>query len=118
MVLPDSPAVQFGGGESVLRDWAAVLVDQARTEGVELTGDNGLLTALVREVLQTGLEVEMTDHLGYESDGRVTSPVGAGVHPYLPVPHNAWSEGLSQATSSRPVCTRGRWWVGVTVTKW
>jgi len=32
-----------------------------------LTGENGLLTALVRQVLQTGLEVELTDHLGYES---------------------------------------------------
>ena len=31
-----------------------------------MTGDNGLLTALVRQVLQAGLEVEMTDHLGYE----------------------------------------------------
>ena len=31
-----------------------------------MTGDNGLLTGLVRQVLQTGLEVEMTDHLGYE----------------------------------------------------
>lgn len=41
-------------------------MDRARTEGVELTGDDGLLTALVRRVLQTGLEVEMTDHLGYE----------------------------------------------------
>lgn len=49
-----------------LRDWAAELVDRARAEGVELTGDDGLLTALVRQVLQTGLEVEMTDHLGYE----------------------------------------------------
>jgi putative transposase len=48
-----------------MRDWAAELVERARTEGVELTGDNGLLTALVRQVLQTGLEVEMTDHLGY-----------------------------------------------------
>ena len=38
----------------------------ARAEGVELTGDGGLLTGLVRQVLQTGLEVEMTDHLGYE----------------------------------------------------
>ena len=27
---------------------------------------DGLLTALVRQVLQTGLEVDMTDHLGYE----------------------------------------------------
>ncbi len=31
-----------------------------------LTGENGLLTGLVRRVLQTGLEVEMTEHLGYE----------------------------------------------------
>jgi len=31
-----------------------------------LTGDGGLLTGLVRQVLQTGLEVEMTEHLGYE----------------------------------------------------
>ena len=46
----------------------------ARSEGVELNGDDGLLTALVRQVLQTGLEVEMTDHLGYEAhaaEGRV-----------------------------------------------
>jgi transposase-like protein len=49
-----------------MRDWAAELVERARSEGVELTGDNGLLTALVRRVLQTGLEVEMTDHVGYE----------------------------------------------------
>ena len=49
-----------------MRDWADELVERARTEGVELTGENGLLTALVRQVLQTGLEVEMTDHLGYE----------------------------------------------------
>ena len=49
-----------------MRDWAAELVARARAEGVELTGDNGLLTGLVRQVLQTGLEVEMTDHLGYE----------------------------------------------------
>ena len=49
-----------------MRDWAEELVERARTEGVELTGEHGLLTALVRQVLQTGLEVEMTDHLGYE----------------------------------------------------
>jgi putative transposase len=49
-----------------MRDWAAELVERARSEGVELTGDDGLLTGLVRQVLQKGLEVEMTDHLGYE----------------------------------------------------
>ena len=41
-------------------------MERARGEGVESTGDGGLLTALVRQVLQTGLEVEMSDHLGYE----------------------------------------------------
>jgi len=54
-----------------MRDWAAELVDRARTEGVELTGDYGLLTALARQALQTGLELEM-----------VTSSTGAtpGTH--------------------------------------
>ena len=49
-----------------MRDRAAELVARARSEGVELTVDDGLLTVLVRQVLQTGLEVEMADHLGYE----------------------------------------------------
>jgi len=64
--LPAVRSVPLVGGEPAMRDWAAELVAQARAEGVELTGDNGLLTGLVRQVLQTGLEVEMTDHLGYE----------------------------------------------------
>lgn len=49
-----------------MRDWAEELVARARADGVELTGDNGLLTGLVRNVLQAGLEVELADHLGYE----------------------------------------------------
>ena len=59
-------SVPLVGDEPAMRDWAAELVARARAEGVELTGVNGLLTGLVRQVLQTGLEVEMTDHLGYE----------------------------------------------------
>ena len=42
-----------------MREWAEQLVARARAEGVELTGDGGLLTAMVRQVLQTGLEVEL-----------------------------------------------------------
>jgi putative transposase len=60
------PIVPLVGDGPAMRDWAEALVAQARADGVELTGDDGLLTALVRQVLQTGLEVEMTDHLGYE----------------------------------------------------
>ncbi len=62
------PAVPAGEavGETAMTDWAELLVAQARAEGVELTGDGGLLTGLVRQVLRIGLEVEMSEHLGYE----------------------------------------------------
>jgi putative transposase len=72
------------GDEPAMRDWAAELVERARSEGVELTGDDGVLTALVRQVLQTGLEVEMTDHLGYEwhdPAGRGSGNSRNGSHP-------------------------------------
>ncbi len=51
---------------------AAELVEAARGQGIELTGPNGLLTGLTRQVLQTALEVEMADHLGYDKH----DPVG------------------------------------------
>ena len=35
-------------GEAAMRDWAEFLVVRARAEGVELTGDGGVLTGLVR----------------------------------------------------------------------
>jgi putative transposase len=63
---PVPPIVPLLGDEPAMRDWAEALVARARADGVELTGDDGLLTALVRQVLQTGLEVEMSDHLGYD----------------------------------------------------
>src|SRR6478672_3270907 len=66
-VSKGSEQAETGPGEDPgLRYWAAELVERARSEGLELTGENGLLTALVRQVLQRGLEVEMADHLGYE----------------------------------------------------
>ena len=39
-----------------MREWAELLVARAREEGVALTGEGGLLTGLMRQVLQTGLE--------------------------------------------------------------
>jgi transposase-like protein len=61
-----TPVIVESAGRDDLRGWAEELVERARNEGLELTGDDGLLTALVRQVLQTGLEVELADHLGYE----------------------------------------------------
>ncbi len=67
-----------------MRAWAEALVDRARSEGVALTGEDGLLTSMVREVLQTGLDVEMADHLGYEpyeSIGRGSGNSRNGAYP-------------------------------------
>jgi putative transposase len=48
---------------------AQELVEQARAEGVELVGAGGLLTRLTKSVLETALEAEMTEHLGYDKHG-------------------------------------------------
>ena len=60
------PAKRGLPDDAAMRDWAEELVARARAENVDLTGEGGLLTGLVRQVLQTGLEVELADHLGYE----------------------------------------------------
>ena len=44
----------------------AMLVDRARSEGLQLTGQGGLLQQLTKRVLESALEGEITDHLGYE----------------------------------------------------
>ncbi len=44
---------------------AAQLLAQASEEGVELVGPNGLLNQLTRQVLESALEAEMDEHLGY-----------------------------------------------------
>ena len=41
-------------------------MEQARAEGVELVGPGGLLTGLTKTVLETALEAELSEHLGYE----------------------------------------------------
>ncbi|MDR7303536.1 transposase-like protein [Haloactinomyces albus] len=47
------------------QELARRLLEQAQAEGVELTGPNGLLNQLTRDVLETALDAEMTEHLGY-----------------------------------------------------
>lgn len=62
--------VPVASGELVPSDdlslLAERLVDQARGDGIALTGQGGLLPQLIARVLESGLEVEMTEHLGYE----------------------------------------------------
>ncbi|WP_460444079.1 IS256 family transposase, partial [Amycolatopsis cihanbeyliensis] len=41
------------------------LADRARAEGLQLTGEGGLLAMLTKKVVESALEGEMDDHLGY-----------------------------------------------------
>src|SRR6187431_2718941 len=42
------------------------LVEQARTAGLQLTGEGGLLRQLTKRVLESALDGEITDHWGYD----------------------------------------------------
>ncbi|WP_438821353.1 IS256 family transposase [Demequina capsici] len=52
------------------------LVDQAKAEGVDLIGPGGLLSGLTKQVLETALEEEMAEHLGYDKH----DPAGRNGH--------------------------------------
>ncbi|YCK38276.1 IS256 family transposase [Actinomadura sp. ATCC 39365] len=58
------------------RELVARLVDQARAEGVELVGENGLLGRLTKLVLESALEGEITDHLGHDKHERSGNETG------------------------------------------
>jgi putative transposase len=55
---------------------ARELVRQARERGVSLTGPDGLLKQLTKTVLETALDEELTEHLGYEKNDPAGSPNG------------------------------------------
>jgi transposase-like protein len=48
------------------QELAQQLLDQAKADGVELIGEGGLLNQLTKNVLETALDAEMTEHLGYD----------------------------------------------------
>src|ERR1700760_251810 len=47
---------------------AAAMVAEAKARGLELTGPNGLLKLFTKNVLETALNEEMTEHLGHEKN--------------------------------------------------
>ncbi|MEB0222353.1 transposase, partial [Pseudomonas sp. AB12(2023)] len=53
------------------------LVGRAREQGLALTGEKGLLGQLTKMVLESALEGEITDHLGYEKHERSGSASNA-----------------------------------------
>jgi hypothetical protein len=72
---PRGELVPVGQPES-MEEWAELLVARAHEEGVALTGQGGSLTGLMRQVLQTGLEVEMAS---ISATGRTSAPGAARI---------------------------------------
>ena len=56
------------------RQLAEQLLAQAKEQGVELVGPHGLLNQLTKTVLETALDAEMSEHLGYDKH----DPAGRG----------------------------------------
>jgi putative transposase len=59
---PSGEDVLDAGDEQLIRQ----LADRARSEGLQLTGEGGLLARLTKTVVESALEGELDDHLGYE----------------------------------------------------
>src|SRR3954453_18730173 len=62
--------------ESAEQQAAAELVRLAQEQGLSLTGPDGLLKQLTKTVLETALNEEMTEHLGYDKHDRTASSSG------------------------------------------
>ena len=64
---------------------AAAMVAEAKARGLELTGPGGLLKLFTRNVLETALNEEMTEHLGHDKNraepGRDSANVRNGIRP-------------------------------------
>jgi putative transposase len=56
------------------KDLAEQLLAQAKEQNIELVGPDGLLGQLTKSVLETALDAEMSEHLGYEKH----DPAGRG----------------------------------------
>ncbi len=79
---------------------AAAMVAEARQRGLELTGPDGLLKLFTKNVLETALNEEMTEHLGHEKNqadqGRESTNVRNGAR------RRRWSR--TRPVKSRLMC--------------
>jgi putative transposase len=66
-VLGDGPAAPASEGlDAVDEQLIARLAGRAREGGLQLTGEGGLLAQLTKRLVESALEGEITDHLGYD----------------------------------------------------
>src|SRR3954468_8923736 len=99
IVSPRKKARVEGRALSPEQSAAAAMVAEARQRGLELTGPNGLLKLFTKNVLETALNEEMTEHLGHEKnraeEGRESTNVRNGARSKTVVSDAAGEVGIS-----------------------
>jgi putative transposase len=68
IVSPQKKSADRGRELSPEQAAATAMVAEARKRGLELTGPGGLLKLFTKNVLETALNEEMTEHLGHEKN--------------------------------------------------
>src|SRR6185312_1110876 len=61
-----TPAAPTAGLDGLDQQLIDQLVDRAKAGGLQLTGEGGVLQQLTRKLLESALDGEITDHLGYD----------------------------------------------------
>ena len=70
---PDREAADVAPAEISDDQLVAMLVDRARGNDLKLTGEGGLLQQLTKRVLESALEGEITDHVGFDKHDKATN---------------------------------------------
>ncbi len=64
--VSEPEAVEPPQSSSVDQQLIGELVGRAQSEGLQLTGEGGLLQQLTKRLLESAVEGEITDHFGYD----------------------------------------------------
>ena len=76
-VKPEDPMTQVIDPPACIdQDLVAQLVGRARADGISIDGEGGLLAQMTKLVVESALEGEMTDHLGYDKHAKGASANG------------------------------------------
>lgn len=76
-VKPEDPMTQVTDPPARIdQDLVAQLCGGARADGISIDGEGGLLAQMTKLVVESALEGEMTDHLGYDKHAKGASANG------------------------------------------
>src|ERR1700681_2214589 len=78
MTTLDGVTKKKAAEQSAEQQAAVELVRLAREQGLSLTGPDGLLKQLTKTVIETALNEEITEHLGYEKHDPAGQGAGSG----------------------------------------